>query len=202
MPDEPSDTPAARGRPLSSQTDQAILDAARGLLAERALSEISIEDIATRARASKASIYRRWSSKGTLAFDAFLAEFLDTQPVADTGRFEGDLLATLHNWVTTVDGTTTGRTLRGLIAEVQRDRELATAWRERFIGPVRERQRAVVERAIARGELPAGTDTDLVLDLLFGPAYHRLLQDHLPLDDTFATGLVKVIVAAVKAGAV
>ena len=189
-----------RGRPFSQRTEQAILDATTGLLAELPLSEIALDDIAERARVSKASIYRRWPSKGTLAFDAFMTQFLDRQPPPDTGRLEDDLLAALRNWVHTVVDTTAGRTLKGLIAEVQRDPELADAWRERFIGPVRARHLTMTDRAIERGELPPGADTNLLLDLLYGPAYHRLLQGHLPLDEAFVAGVVKAIAAAVKAG--
>jgi len=206
--DLPTDSvrPAApaptRGRPPSLQTERAILDATMGLLAERNLSEISLEDIATRGRVSKASIYRRWPSKGTLAFDAFMAQFLVLQPEPDTGRLDDDLRAALRNWVLAVDGTVTGRTLKGLIAEVQRDPDLADAWRDRFVGPVRARHMIMAERAIARGELSAGADTELLLDLLYGPAYHRLVQGHLRLDDAFIAGVVGAIAAAVKAGAI
>lgn len=196
----PATRSPARGRPFSRRTDQAILDATTDLLAERTLSEISLDDIAARAQVSKASIYRRWPTKGTLAFDAFMTQFLDHQPPPDTGLLEDDLLAALRNWVRTVDGTTAGRTLKGLIAEVQRDPELADAWRERFIGPVRARHLIMTKRAVARGELPPGADANLLLDLLYGPAYHRLLQQHLPLDDAFVTGVVRAIGAAVKAG--
>jgi AcrR family transcriptional regulator len=192
----------ARGRPLSPRTERAILHSTVGLLAERGLSEISLDEIAARGRVSKASIYRRWPSKGTLVFDAFVAQFLAGQPAPDTGRLEDDLLIALRSWVRTVDGTTEGRTLKGLIAEVQRDPELATAWRERFVGPVRDHHRVMTDRAIARGELPPGADTDLLLDLLYGPAYHRLLQSHLPLDDAFVVGVVRVIGAAVRGGAI
>jgi len=189
-----------RGRPLSGGTQQAILGAALDLLAERGLSDISVEDIAARAGVSKASIYRRWPSKGTLAFDAFVVHFLDSQPTPDTGNLEDDLLITLGNWVRTVEGTT-GRTLKGVIAEVQRDPELAEAWRERFVAVVRARHLVMTERAMTRGELAPGANFDLLVDLLFGPGYHRLIHGHLPLDDRFLTGVVRAIMAAVKADA-
>jgi AcrR family transcriptional regulator len=167
------------------------------LLAERGLADISMEEVAARARVGKASVYRRWSSKGTLAFDAFVAEFLARQPEPDTGDLRGDLLAALRSWVRAVDGTPAGRTLTGLIAEVQRDPSLAEAWRTRFVTPVRERHVAMLDRAVARGELAPGTDAELTLDLLYGPAYHRLLQGHLALDDAFVTGVVDAVVSAV-----
>jgi AcrR family transcriptional regulator len=191
-----------RGRPMSAQTDQAIIDSTTALLAERSLSDITLEDIAARARVSKASIYRRWPSKGTLAFSAFVTTFLSSQPLPDTGRLERDLLITLQNWVRTVDGTPAGRTLRGLIAEVQRDPDLATTWRHEFVEPVRAGHLKMTERALARGELARGTDCNLLLDLLFGPAYHRFLQGHLPLDASFVRGTVAAITAALKAGGI
>ncbi len=187
---------------MSRDTEQAILEATAQLLSERDLPEISLEEIAARARVSKASIYRRWQSKGALAFDAFVATFLDMQPEPDTGSLHDDLLAALGNWVRTVDGTPTGRTLRGLVAEVQCNAELAAAWRERFVGPVRARHSVMAERAIARGELRPDVDVPLLIDLLYGPAYHRLLQGHLPLDGAFVTGVVDAVIAACRAGAI
>lgn len=199
---EPVQTPPvpARGRPRSEQTDQAILRAATDLLAERELCDITIEEVAGRARVSKASVYRRWPSKGTLAFDAFMVDFLARQPLPDTGDLREDLLVSLRGWVRAVRQTTTGRTLKGLIAEVQRDPELADAWRTRFVEPVRTRHVQMIERAIARGELSPDVHPDLLLDLVFGPAYHRFLQGHLPLEDSFVQGVVDAVVAAANAG--
>jgi Tetracyclin repressor-like, C-terminal domain len=57
----------------------------------------------------------------------------------------------------------------------------------------------MLDRAIARGEIPAGTDREVVLDLMFGAAQHRLLLGHLPLDDRFAHQVVDVIVAGIQA---
>jgi AcrR family transcriptional regulator len=194
---EPSET--RRGRPFSEATERAILSATAELLAEKGLADITIEQVAARAHVGKASVYRRWSSKGSLAFDAFESEFLARQPLPDTGALRGDLLAALRSWVRTVRDTPTGRTLRGLIAEVQRDPALEDIWRDRFIGPVRAQYRQMVERAIARGEIPTTTDPDLVMDLLYGAAYHRLLQGHLRLDDKFVRALVEAVTRATGA---
>lgn len=190
-----------RGRPPSQATETAILEATTALLAERGLAEVTIEAVAARARVGKASLYRRWPSKGTLAFDAFVSDFLARQPPPDTGSLRGDLEAALRAFVRATRATTTGRTLRGLIAEVQRDPDLATTWRDRFVEPVRARHRRIVERAVARGELDQHVDADLLLDLLYGPAYHRLLQGHRPLDEPFVRGVVGAIVGAVEAKA-
>jgi AcrR family transcriptional regulator len=200
MPDVNIPAVARRGRPRSEQSERAILAAATELLEEQGFAQFTIEEVASRAKVGKATIYRRWPTKGTLAFDAFQAQFLVRQPVPDTGSLRGDLLAALRGWIRTVKGTPTGRTLRGLIAEVQRDPELADVWGERFVQPVRAHHRVMFDRAIGRGEIDAGADAEVALDLLYGPGYHRLLQSHLPLSDGFATAVVDVIVAGLGAG--
>ncbi len=89
--------------------------------------------------------------------------------------------------------------LSGLIAEVQQDRALAAAWRDRVVEAVRAQHAIMLDRAISRGEIPADTDKEVVLDLLYGPAYHRLLHGHRPLTDQFARRVVDLIVAALTA---
>ncbi len=190
---------ARRGRPRSKEADSAILRAATGLLAERGLGGMSIEEVAARAGVGKATIYRRWPSRGALALDAFLAEFLGQQPLPDTGTLRGDLLAALRAWITSVTKTSAGAMLAGLIAEAQQDAALAAAWRDRVVEPVRDQHAIMLDRAIARGEIAPGTDKDVVLDMLYGPAYHRLLHGHRPLTDQFARRVVDLIVAGLTA---
>jgi AcrR family transcriptional regulator len=171
------------------------LRAATDLLAERGLAGMTMEEVAARAGVGKATVYRRWRSRGALALDAFMADFRAAQPLPDTGTLRGDLLAALRAWVRTVTRTPAGRILAGLIAAAQDDPELAAAWRAQVLEPMRGQHRIMLRRAIARGEIPASTDTDVALDLLYGAAYHRLLQGHRPLTDTFIRRVVEVIVA-------
>src|ERR1700730_2111733 len=191
--------PARRGRPRSDEADRAILRAATELLAERGLHGLSIEEVASRAGVAKTTIYRRWHSRGTLALDAFLAEFKALQPLPDTGILRDDLLAALRAWVRAVTRTSAGRILVGLIAEAQHAPELAAAWRTRVVEPLRAQHRIMLKRAIDRGQLPASTDTEVALDLLYGAAYHRLLNGHQPLNDTFVRHVVDVIVTGLTA---
>lgn len=190
-----------RGRPRSEQADRAIMTAALELLAERGVAGMSIEEVAARAGVGKATIYRRWSSKGALALDAFLVEFKQQQPLPDTGTLRGDLRAELRAWITAVTRTPAGRILGDLIGEAQHDEELAASYRERVLEPLRQQHRIMLDRAIARGEIPAGSDREVILDLLFGAAQHRLLLGHLPLTDDFVREVVDVIVAGLQAPA-
>ncbi len=189
---------AQRGRPRSAEADRAILTAAVDLLAERGLAAMSIEEVAARAGVGKATIYRRWSSKGLLALDAFVTSFQEQQPLPDTGTLRGDLIAALSAWVRAVTGTSMGAMLTGLIAEAQHDPSLRAAWRERVLEPLRSQHRIMLDRAVARGEIPATIDQEAVLDLFFGAAQHRLLLDHLPLTDDFIREIVDVILDGIR----
>ena len=196
----PAPAPAApkRGRPRSEQADRAILQAAAEVLAERGLAGMSIEEVASRAGVGKTTIYRRWTSRGTLALDAFLAEFQGQQPLPDTGSLHDDLLAALRAWIRSVTETSAGPILASLIAEAQRDPGLGASWRERVVEPLRDQHKIMLDRAVARGEIPAETDYEVVLDLMFGAAYHRLLHGHQPLTDRFARQVVDYVVAGLQ----
>jgi len=188
---------APRGRPRSQEADRAILTATVELLAERGLAAMSIEEVAARAGVGKTTIYRRWPSKGLLALDAFVGSFREEQPLPDTGTLRGDLLSALHAWVRAVTQTAMGPMLTGLIAEAQYDPELRGAWRDRVLEPLREQHRVMLDRAIARGEIAASVDRDVVLDLFFGAAEHRLLLGHLPMTGEFIADVVDMILAGV-----
>ena len=187
-----------RGRPRSQEADRAIMAATVELLAAKGLAGMSIEEVAARAGVGKATIYRRWSSKGLLALDAFVSSFREQQPLPDTGTLRGDLIAALRAWVRAVTGTSMGRLLTGLIAEAQHDDELRAAWRDRVLEPLRSQHRIMLDRAIARGEIPASVDREVVLDLFFGAAQHRLLLGHLPLTDDFIVSVVDIILDGIE----
>ena len=149
MAPRPIPTPPKRGRPRSGRTEKAILQAASELVTSSGLADMTIEGVADRAGVGKASIYRRWPSKGALAFDAVVDTILSTQPTPDTGSLEGDLLQVARIWIGGARGRRGGRTVAGLIAEVQSDPDLAAAWRERFVSRVRrERLEAIDNRAV------------------------------------------------------
>src|SRR5256885_1020862 len=110
----PTAIPASpkRGRPRSGRTEKAILKAASDLVASTGLADMTIEGVAERAGVGKASIYRRWPSKGALVFDAVLDSYLATQPTAQTGTLEGDLLSTARSWIRSATSPQGGRIWR------------------------------------------------------------------------------------------
>jgi rhodanese-related sulfurtransferase/AcrR family transcriptional regulator len=190
--------PARRGRPRSEKARQAILDAAAELLLVRGPGAVSMDAVAERAGVSKATIYRWWPTKETLALDALYLEWAVAPPPArDTGPLRDDLLAVMRPWVAIVSTRPYGRVLAALIAEAHADAGFAEEYRARFHGPRREQSRAIVRRAIQRGEIPADTDVELALDLLWGPLFHRLLHAHARLDEDFLSNVVDTVFAGI-----
>jgi AcrR family transcriptional regulator len=190
-------TPAQRrGRPRSEKARAAILGAAAELLLARGLGAVSMDAVAERAGVSKATIYRWWPTKETLALDALHHEWSAVRPRArETGVLRTDLLALLRPWVRLIGKRPYGRVIAALIAEAQTDPAFAELYRERFVEPRRAQARPILTRAIEHGELPTSTDVELALDLLYGPLYHRLLHGHAPLDDRFLRDLVDTVLA-------
>jgi AcrR family transcriptional regulator len=183
-----------RGRPRSEKARQAILDAAIELLLEEGVEAVSMDEVADHAGVSKATIYRWWPSKETLTLDALYHEWETRAPTrADTGSLRGDLLALLRPWIRQLHTRPYGRVLAALITEARTDPEFAKEYRAHFVELRRDPARLIFRRAIDRGEIPATTDVDLALDLIYGPVYHRLLHDHAPLNDRFLRDLVDAV---------
>ncbi|MCW3014100.1 MAG: TetR family transcriptional regulator [Solirubrobacterales bacterium] len=196
---EPAEDAPRRGRPRSEKARQAILEATSELLLEHGLSSISMDAVAERAGASKATIYRWWPSKELLALDAVFSEWeTGTPDRPDTGSLAGDLLALIDPWVHRLAEKPYGRVIAALIARAQSDPQFAQAYRARFVEPRRDHARLVFVRAIERDEIPADTDIEAALDLLYGAVYHRMLHGHASLTDPFARTVVAYVVAGVS----
>ena len=155
---------------------------------------MSIEGVADKAGVSKATIYRWWQSKGELALDALVVELVaKLKTIRDTGSVREDLRAYVRAVVRTYGNPTIGRTQAAIVGEMQSDPVLRKAYRERVSEPLRKESREIFSRAIRRGEISPDTDADLVLDLLIGAVFFRLLFDRGPLTGAVADSLVDVV---------
>ena len=194
--------PAPRGRPRSEKARKAVLDAAAELLLARGPSAVSMDAVAERAGVSKATIYRWWPTKESLALDALFTEWSAVSPYSrDTGTLRGDLLALLRPWARLISSRPYGRVLAALLTQVQTDPVFATEYRHRVVEPRRDQARAIFGRAIERGEIPADTKVEVALDLLYGPLYHRLLHGHAPLTDRFTQDVIDMALSGIQPAA-
>jgi AcrR family transcriptional regulator len=189
---------APRGRPRSEKARTAILEAAADLLLARGLSAVSMDAVAEQAGVSKATIYRWWPTKETLALDALFTEWADARPhPRDTGALRGDLLSLLRPWVRLASSRPYGRVIAALLTKSQTDPDFAAEYRQRFVEPRRDQARAIFRRAIERGEIPADALVEVALDLLYGALYHRLLHGHAPLNERFARDVIDTVLDGV-----
>jgi AcrR family transcriptional regulator len=187
-----SQGPVRRGRPRSEKARTAILAAAEDLLLNGGLEAVSMDAIAERASVSKATIYRWWPTKETLAVDALYADWAESYTATpDTGSLREDLLALLLPWVDLVTSRPYARIIGALLTKARSDDKFAEEYDRRLVQPRRALARPIFTHAIERGEILSQIDPEVALDLLYGPLYFRLLQAHLPLDKTFVEAIVE-----------
>src|SRR6478735_11807522 len=143
--------PTARPR-VEGDREAEILDAALDLLASSGYDRLTMDAVATAAKASKATLYRRWDTKAELVVDALSrAKGAPHVNAVDTGSLRGDLIAVACN----SGGFTDERSLAvmaSIITALQHDREFADAFHERFLAVKIAQSRQIYERAQARGE--------------------------------------------------
>jgi AcrR family transcriptional regulator len=188
-----------RGRPRSYKAHQAILEAAAELLLDRGLSAVSMDTIAGRAGVSKATIYRWWPTKETLALDALYTEWSAARPYPrDTGSLRGDLLSLLRPWARLASSRPYGPVIAALLTKAQTDPVFAAEYRQRLVQPRRDLARAIFRRAIDRGQIPADTNIETAIDLLYGPLYHRLLHGHAAPDDQFVRDVTDMALSGIQ----
>jgi AcrR family transcriptional regulator len=182
-------TTAERG-PISrgAGARQRVLRAALDVLGEDGLAGFTMEAVARRAGASKATLYRRWSTVGALLVDAMDATF-QPFPVPDTGRLRSDLAQLLNAFVAMLEGTPFPRLLAAFIDAAERDPALATLHAD-LTQRRREPLLAVLARARERGELAAGVDLEILTDMLAGPFFYRRFIAHRPIPPDLVEGVI------------
>ena len=170
------------------------------LVAEGGHASVTIEKIAARAKVAKTTIYRWWPSKIEIFMEVF--EQHATQQLvgaASTGSVEADLRRVLRGLMRLLRTTVAGAAVAGMIVEAQVNPRAAPAFRDQFI----RRGRVLTGRVLARGkidgELPKGLDADVVIDVLSGAIWYRLLLGHAPLDDAYADAVVDLLFNGLRA---
>lgn len=181
----------------SARVRAAVLTAARGLLAD-GYAELTVERIAQAAGVNKTSVYRRWTDLEGVLGDLLSEYASEVVPIPDTGDLGTDLeeLALLVRRGMTGEP---GELITALATSAPRNPRAAQVVR----GFLAERFRlaeAVVDHAIARGDLPQGTDARAAIEVLGAPLFLRLLVVDEPLDEEFVRRTAAATTAALRAG--
>ncbi|HEU4567823.1 MAG TPA: TetR/AcrR family transcriptional regulator [Marmoricola sp.] len=177
-----------------------ILDAALGLLLEVGYDRLTMDAVAKTARASKATLYRRWETKPALVIDALQRSRTAPHPeMPDTGTLRGDLLQ-LFCGAEGPAGAISTRVLAAVLTAISIDAEFAALFREKFVEPKIAITRGIYRRAVDRGEIDASVDLDVIGPALAGILLHRAYLLGEPPDAAAVERVVDhVILPAVRA---
>lgn len=160
---------------------------------ETGFAQVTMEAIAERAAASKATVYRWWPNKAQLAIEAFREAVAPELPLRDTGSLRGDLTAQLRNFARVLSGRG-GRLLRSFLVAARCDPEMAEAFRSIWSDPRRLEAKAMLRQKQASGQLRQDADLDLVIDSLYGPLYYRFLVKNEVPSQKYAESLAALVI--------
>ncbi|MBX6386240.1 MAG: TetR/AcrR family transcriptional regulator [Microbispora sp.] len=173
-----------------------ILDAALRLLAEKGYEGLTIEGVAERSGVNKTTIYRWWPSKAALLGTALVeARVLDFE-VPDTGSLRGDLHALLRGLAGLLTTPPAADIAVAALGAAANSPELAEAAKG-FFADRFAREQQIFERARERGEIDDPADAMLIMDMLAGAVWMRVVFRQLPLDDGFTERAVNAVLDGV-----
>jgi AcrR family transcriptional regulator len=174
------------GRPRSTASRGAILEAAFALLVTRGYAGLTMEGVAEAAGAGKTTVYRWWQTRADLAVDAFLHATTEELRLPDTGQVAEDFRLQITELVHLLRGPR-GAALAAMLGGGQTDPVLAAALGSRWLAPRRSWGFARMSQAKAAGVLRPGVEVGPALALLYGPVYTPLLFGQpVPDPDTMA----------------
>jgi AcrR family transcriptional regulator len=185
-------TPIPRG----PRARERVLRAALEVLADHGMPGFTMEAIANRAVASKATLYRHWSSPAALLVDAMDMSF-QPLPLPATGQLRVDLIELLTRFEAQLGDQPFPRLMAAVVDAAERVpavSQLHVQLTERRREPVRH----VLTRAQHRGELPASTDLELAVDLLTGPFFYRRFIAHRAFPPGYAAAVVDHVLAGLR----
>jgi AcrR family transcriptional regulator len=166
----------------SERVRQAVLDATADELLEVGFERLSIVSVAQRAGVHHTTIYRRWETKSRLVLDAIIELTREHLPAPDLGDLRSDLRAYFGALVAAFGQPRIAALVRGLVSLPPNEfaEERHAYWQDRF-----RVADEIAQRAIARGELRAHTDSWRLVELIAGPLWMRVLMTGLPVDSEF-----------------
>jgi AcrR family transcriptional regulator len=176
----------APGRPLDAGIEAELLRATQDLLIEEGFERLTVDAVAKRCNASKATIYRRWPSKVALAVAA-TAALLPVPEMPDTGDIREDLVACTRGYVHE-DGRIA--VLANLLAAARHNPALRIAARDAIGSPISGLFERVLTRAVSRGLIAKGIDIDVISEVFPAIAFHYVAALGLPIDERLAIRII------------
>jgi AcrR family transcriptional regulator len=183
------DVPEARAPRRGPERREAICEAVFELLGEVGYDRMTMDAVATRARASKATIYRTWPDKPGLVAEALVSRFGPTPEAPNTGSLRGDLMA-LMSMACDVTNSPDGEVITGVMTAAARNPALARTVHECTYASKRALNETIIRQAAARGEIRPDTDTGVFQEVIYAMIMTRKMTAEQPLDDEFSRHVV------------
>ena len=189
---------AAKGAKRSPDRREAICAAVFELLGEVGYDRMTMDAIAARARASKATLYRTWPDKPGLVAEALTWRFGATPEAPDTGSLRGDLMA-LVSLACRISNSPDGEVLTGVMTAAARNPTLARTLHECTFESKQVILETIVRRAAGRGQLREQADAGLLHETMYAMIIARKLTSGEPMDAAYAAHVVDDVLIPVLA---
>ncbi|WP_238603032.1 TetR/AcrR family transcriptional regulator [Fimbriiglobus ruber] len=188
-----------RGRPRSAvaASHDTILSAVFDILQEKSVRDLTIEEVAKRAGVGKPTIYKWWPTKAALVMAMFDERIVGKLATPNAKTAEQAIRAQVTELIPLFNGFF-GKVIADIIAEGQSDSSVLEEYRLRYQIKLRAFSVEVINRAVETGEFQKKIDPEVLIDMIYGPIYYRLLVRHAPLDAAFGKAVVDNILAHLK----
>ena len=180
------------GRPRCEAVRGRILKAALDLMEEVGYAHVTIDAIAQRAQAGKATIYRWWPNKAAVVIDAFVVSVTPELPNQKLGSLEEYVTTHMRRFTKVLMGSK-GRLLSAVIAAAQDDPEMETVFVSHWLKPRRVVSRRILRQYQAEGKLVRNLDVEQVLDVMYGPLHFLLMVRHAKLTTAYSENLASLL---------
>ena len=166
-----------------------ILDAVFELLQKQSVRDLQIQEVCRKAGVSKPTIYKWWPTKAAMVMAMFEQRMVRRLPPIESLSAEQLIRVAVPGLIRLFNGPF-GKVAAEMIAAGQSEPAVLREFRDRYILKRRKVAIKALNDAYASGEMKRSVDPELLLDLIFGPIYFRLLVKHQPLDEAFGRALV------------
>lgn len=173
-----------------------VLATALELLSQSGIGGFSVDEVARRSGVAKTTIYRHWPSREALVLDA-ASRISAEQEIPDSGSLDGDVAAILLNLGHLLGTARWSSVVPSIVDVAERDPEFADVHGEIQRGhaaPLRE----VLQRAVARDELPVAADVSGMISALVGPLYYRRWFSREAISDDFVKTIVRNVLGSAR----
>ncbi|MFB9428366.1 TetR/AcrR family transcriptional regulator [Streptoalloteichus tenebrarius] len=184
--------PAPRPLRRGEAVQRAILDATAQVIEAEGVAGARVADIAARAGVHETSVYRRWGTRANLLLEVLTSQLDRALPLPDTGTTRDDLI-TFFTALAGFLATPAGSSLIHAALSPSEDEAQFEQARREFWSARLGRAAVLVHRGVERGDLPGGTDAELVLEAIAGPIQLRVLLRNEPVDRGHVTRIVDLV---------